>query len=189
MPVAKADRRRTAGRAFTLVTLLVLTISILFAALTSRLFIRPPSDEPERVDAVVVLSGDHGERLAKALQLIDKGVAPTFVHVGIPDLAPTVTMCLERQPFEVICLRPSPDSTLAEARAVANLSEARRWRSVAVVTSSPHVTRARIIFRRCLHDEVHVISARPAFSTRHWVVSVADEWLKVIYTLAVNPRC
>ncbi len=159
------------------------------AGLTARMFVWPPSDDPDRVDAVVVLSGDRGERMANGLRLMSRGVAPVLVHAGTPDSQEVLRLCAGRQPFEVVCLRPNPDNTRAEARAVAALGEVRGWRSIAVVTSTPHLTRATILFRRCFDGDVQAVDARPSFSPREWRGQVVKEWAGVLHALTVGRRC
>jgi uncharacterized SAM-binding protein YcdF (DUF218 family) len=164
-------------------------LAILFVALTVVLFIHPPTDDVARVDAVVVLPGDRGERLAKGVEMMRNGVAPTLVYPGIPDSERLIALCSERQSFEVVCLRPVPDNTTTEAQAVGELSAGRQWRSIAVVTSSPHVTRARILFHRCVAGDVNMVDAEQTLSGREWLHLMTDEWAKVLYTVALDLRC
>ncbi len=163
--------------------------SLLAAA---KLFIWPPSDLARAVDAVVVLSGDHGERMAKARDLLGKGVASTLVHAGTPDSQYVSRMCNagEDGGFEVVCVRQDPDNTSTEAQAVRSLAAGRNWDSIAVVTTTWHVPRARLLFRRCFDGEVYVLGARrPAESTRALMSTVARESIKVAYSLLAERRC
>jgi uncharacterized SAM-binding protein YcdF (DUF218 family) len=168
---------------------LIALVLVIGAAATARFFIWPLTDRPGRADAVVVLSGDHGERMAEARRLLAEGVAPTLVHAGEPDSPEVVRLCTNQQDFEVVCLHPAPDNTRAEARAVGRLVETRAWRSAVVVTSSQHVTRAGILFRRCLEAEVRVVEARPSLSFSGWWHSVWHEWIRVVYVLVVSRSC
>lgn len=60
-----------------------LTIAIVFGGLlTARLFVWPWTPPVTRADAVIVLAGDHGDRLAKTLELVRSGVAPVLVLDG-----------------------------------------------------------------------------------------------------------
>lgn len=76
-------------------------------------------------------------------------------------MAEDVQLCQGGQAFEVVCLRPRPDSTRAEARATAGLAASRHWSTVVVATSRPHVSRSRLLFSRCLrgHSQVQVVGA------------------------------
>lgn len=134
---------------------------------------------------MVVLSGDRGERLARALQLVEAGVAPTLVLDGQPDFQQAEDLCRGGQAYEVVCLRPEPDSTRAEARAAARLASDRRWRHIVVVTTTSHVTRAGLLFRRCVEGSVHMVKAH----RRPQLGPVVHEWLGVVHALTLARGC
>lgn len=156
---------------------------------TARLFIWPASAQPGRADAVVVLSGDHGERLPRALGLIQSGMSSTLVQAGEPDSTAARDLCTEKQPFEVICLAPRPDNTVQEARAVGSLARARGWKTLIVVTSTQHVARAGLLFRRCVKGKVVMVGARPPFGRRTMAEQIAQEWLKLAYATVSDRNC
>ena len=54
----------------------------------------------------------------------------------------------------VVCFTAVPFSTRGEAETVARLARARGWHSVVVVTSTFHITRAHMLFRRCFHGRL-----------------------------------
>jgi uncharacterized SAM-binding protein YcdF (DUF218 family) len=162
---------------------------ILLAALTSVLFLWPPSDEPNSADAIVMLSGGSGDRLDEAVRLAEEGVAPVVVHAGNWDSRDARRLCTRDQSFEVICLRPDPDNTRTEARAVAELAEDRRWQSIAVVTSTTHVTRAGILFRRCIEGDVQIVESRPDYSRRSLAVKLVEEWIALLDVLVLERDC
>ena len=130
-----------------------------WAAAAAFLFAWPREDAvPGRADAVVVLAGDSGHRLPGGLQLVRRGVAPTLVLSREPRRWRTGRrLCANGGGgFRVVCFRAEPYSTRGEARTVARLARERGWRSLVVVTSGYHVTRARILFRRCFAGRVSV---------------------------------
>src|SRR5207253_8652412 len=133
-------------RRFALLAVLVLVAA--WVAVVVRFVLRPVQDEPRHADAVVVLAGDH-LRLGKALELMTRRVAPTLViSDGLaPGWRQANRLCRGGGGgrFHVVCFRPDPYSTRGEARAVARMAAARGWRSVVVVTSTYHVTRARLL--------------------------------------------
>ena len=109
-------------------------------------------------DAIVSLDGDRPRRLRRAVELAEQGVAPTLVVVRAEAVAPEL-LAARSLPFEVLSLVPVPSSTRGEARAVARLAGERDWRRIVVVTSSYHVPRARLIFRRAVVCELEFVSA------------------------------
>ncbi len=175
-----------------LVSASILASGAILVMAAARPFIWPPSDLNRQVDAVVVLSGDMGERMDKARDLLAKGIAPTLVHAGSPDSQEVIRMCGERRDggVEVICVLPAPDNTSTEAQAVASLAESHHWESIAVVTTRWHVPRARILFRRCFDGDVYMVGAhRPIESRRALMSTVAREGLKVAYHLVAERTC
>ena len=181
LPRARAVRRTTRTGVAAAGIALVVVVSLL----TARLFVWPPSGSPSRVDAVVVLSGDRGERLARGLALLEAGVSNTLVLAGSPDSELVLDLCKGGQPFEVVCLRPQPDSTRHEARAAAQLASDRGWESVAVVTTTAHLTRAGLLFRRCMSTSVVMVEGRRRPSVR----LVVHEWLGMAEALLLARGC
>lgn len=161
------------------------------AALTASIlpFIRPATGEPVRADAVFVLSGDHGERLATAMRLLEQGVTSTLVLDGTPDSVRAVALCGGGEPFEVVCLRPDPDSTRQEARAAGRLAAERRWTSVVVSTSTFHATRSKLLFERCLEAEVVAVAGDPPYGGLRLARAVAREWLAVAHLTTLARGC
>src|SRR5581483_1500567 len=74
-----------------------------------------------------------------------------------------------------------PQRTLrGEARAVARLARTHGWRSVAVVTSTFHVTRAKMLFRRCYRGELAFVGSRSPW----W--RLPEDWALETAKLAVQ---
>ncbi len=162
---------------------------VLFAGLTAYLFVWPPTSRPDEADAVVVLSGDHGERLTLALGMLDRGVARVLVLDGTPDYPSWVELCENKRAFEVVCLRPEPDSTRAEARAAGRLAAERRWRRVVVVTTTHHVVRSALLFRRCFQSEVNIVAADHSLPWRVKLGRIGREWLKLGHVITLGRGC
>jgi uncharacterized SAM-binding protein YcdF (DUF218 family) len=59
----------------------------------------------------------------------------------------------------VLCFDAVPYSTQGEARTMQGIVRSHRWRSLVVVTSTFHVTRAKMLFRRCLDIPIYVVGA------------------------------
>ena len=152
-------------------------------------FLNAGAGKPASAHAVVVLSGDHGERLPLARALIDRGVTSTLVFAGTLDSVQGIELCKGGQPFEVICLRPDPDNTREEARAVGRLASSREWKTLVVVTTRHHVPRSQRLFDRCVEGDVVLLGADPRYGLDMVVRNLAREWLGVIRSLTVARGC
>jgi uncharacterized SAM-binding protein YcdF (DUF218 family) len=148
-------------------------------AASARLFVWPRVDAPALADAIVVLDGDRPRRVARGVALASAGWAPTLVVVRCESSAPE--LLAEPVPFEVLSFVPVPSTTRGEARAVARLARERAWTRVLVVTSTYHVTRTRIIFRRALPCEARLAAA--GFTPARLVRDVPSEWAKLALAL------
>lgn len=158
------------------------------AGIVAWMVVWPSMEEPKKADAVVLLSGD-GARLPGALRLMERGLAPTLVFVGKPDVAAVFALCKAPQAFEVVCLWPRPDNTRTEARAASELAHARRWQSMVLVTSRYHVTRARLLFSRCFDGTVEAIGDPPDYGPRFARRQIRHEWLGLVHASVVARRC
>jgi uncharacterized SAM-binding protein YcdF (DUF218 family) len=149
---------------------------------TARLFVWPSTDDPRRADAVVVLDGGSGERLDEARALMERDVAPTLAVSTGRELDPDEAdgLCTRSQQFEVLCFSPTPDSTRGEARALATLARQNGWNEVVLVTSTYHVTRARVLVERCFDGRVDVVAASPPARPLHWIAAVGHEWAALL---------
>ncbi len=128
------------------------------------------SDPVERVDAVVVLSGGDGDRLALAVEMHAEGFAPNLV---ITDTASGPNNRLVGEAVEggfprerIFVTNLQVDSTYDEALAVRDLALERSWDHLMVVTDPYHTFRTRLIFRRELRDSGIQILVRPV--SGHW---------------------
>ena len=176
-------------RSRSVLLILLLVVVAAWAAVVARFVLWPVQDSPRRADAVVVLAGDH-LRLGKALELMARRVAPTLViSDGLaPGWREANRLCRRGGGrFRVVCFRPDPYSTRGEARAVARMAAARGWSSVVVVTSTYHVTRARLLFDRCVDARVPVTGA--TYQRSLIPLEIFLEPAKLVYALVVARRC
>ena len=126
---------------------------VVIAAAGFPVYVRPQQDPLRAADAVVVLGGSHsGARYQRGLQLAHAGWAHDLVlsnpYGGADPFLDR--LCAAAQPrFRVRCFDPDPHSTLGEARQIRDLAAAEHWHTVIVVTSVPHVSRARYIIGKC----------------------------------------
>ena len=139
------------------------------------LFVWPQASQtpPAHADAVIVLSGGRNSRLDPALKLMDRGIAPVLaISSPYHDAKWTKAhrLCKGHQRFKVICFAAVPYSTRGEAETVSRLAKHDGWTRIVVVTSSYHVTRARMLFKRCYHGQIWTVG-----TTSHWT-SLPEEW-------------
>jgi uncharacterized SAM-binding protein YcdF (DUF218 family) len=127
---------------------------------------------PSHADAVVVLSGGRNSRLDPALKLMARGIAPVLAissPLKDPRWTTAIELCNGETPhpaFKVICFEAAPYSTRGEAETVARLAHEHGWNRIVVVTSTYHVTRARMLFRRC-------------YRGRLWTVGTSSPWYRL----------
>ena len=173
-----------------LVLLVVATPLTVWAGLDLYLFALPSIDRPLRADAVIVLAGDRTPRLDRGLALMRAGVARTLViSDGRDPLWPAANRLCARggAGFRVVCFRPEPYSTRGEARGFAQLARARGWRDVVVVTSTFHVTRARMLFRRCIAGRVQGVGAHA--SLHRSLFNYVSEPAKLLVQVVLARAC
>jgi uncharacterized SAM-binding protein YcdF (DUF218 family) len=169
VPLLRATRR--AGLAVVVAIVVVPTLVVGVLVATLRLFVWPDTDAVDHADAVVVLAGGDGERLDKGLELVRRGVAPTLVlSFGPPRL------CDGGGSVDVVCFAPSPETTRGEAEEIGRLARAHGWSRLVVVTSTPHVTRARLLVGRCYDGTLAVTGATPHTGVPGWIGQIAHEW-------------
>jgi hypothetical protein len=125
----------------------------------------------EQVDAVVALGG----LLASATyaqSLVQDGVAPVLV-LSDPykpeDNLPVHQACASHPTgYRIICFTPDPSTTRGEARQIRELAVANGWTRVAVVAPVFHISRARVIVRRCYRGTLLMLQEPAPVSFWSW---------------------
>lgn len=153
--------------------------------------VHPKLDKPTRVDAVLVLGPPQVDgRVDEAIALAHAAYAKTVV-VSTPSglrygLRRT---CADTDAgIEVICFRPDPPTTQGEAQEIGRLAKDRGWTSILVVTSTYHISRARLIVNRCMDGTVGMLAAPGKPGLRKWAYEYLYQtgaYLKAF----VNPNC
>jgi len=145
-------------------------ILLLYLGLVSLGAILIVSDPIEPVDAVVVLSGDDGDRLALAIEMHERGLAPSLV---ITDTTRQANRLLIQEAEdggfpedEIYVTDIQVGSTVDEAQAVRAFALDRGWDALMIVTDPFHSFRARFIFRRELRGSGVEVFFRPVVG--HW---------------------
>jgi uncharacterized SAM-binding protein YcdF (DUF218 family) len=169
-------------------TLLALGVLVgAWLVLCAVLFIWPRTSEaPPKADVVVVLSGGQNSRLDPALALMRRRIAPILaISSAFQDenWKKAQRLCrgeLGPTRYEVLCFTAKPYSTRGEARTVAALAREQGWKRVVVVTSAFHVTRTRMLFRRCYDGKLWVVGTKSPW----W--RLPEEWVNETGKLAVQ---
>ena len=157
------------------------------AALTAFFLIWPRTDAPTNADAIVVFGGEHPERLAEGVRLAREGLAAVLVTSDPPD--PDEAVCRDTAAVDVVCIDPQPPTTREEAREVSKLAARRGWRSLVLVTSTYHVTRARMLLKRCYRGRVSVVAKRADEGFVRTLDRFAHEWGGLGYALLYARGC
>jgi uncharacterized SAM-binding protein YcdF (DUF218 family) len=128
------------------------------------------ADPIQAVDAVVVLSGDDGDRLELAIEMHEQGWAPNLVITNVSDTV-NQRLAAEAQAGgfaknEIYITKIEVESTVDEAHAVREMAFKKSWTTLMVVTDPYHSFRARFIFRRELEGSGITIAVRPVAG--HW---------------------
>jgi uncharacterized SAM-binding protein YcdF (DUF218 family) len=175
------------------VLLVIAALIVVWLLACLVLFVWPPSESsaPAHADVVVVLSGNK-RRLPPALALIRRGVAPVLALSTVqrtPHWPEAEHLCATKRYYRarVLCFTAVPFSTTGEARTLARLARERGWRSIVVVTSTFHITRAHMLFRRCYKGRFAMVGSPSTW----W--KLPDEWLsetaKLLVQLTVRRGC
>jgi uncharacterized SAM-binding protein YcdF (DUF218 family) len=155
------------------ILVLILLGVILYLGLVGIGAILIVADPIAPVDAVVVLSGDDGNRLSMAADMRTKGFVDSLVITDSSSLASS-RLAREAQqagfPADSIYItKLQVESTLDEAIAVREFAQDKGWDSLMIVTDPYHSLRTRIIFRRELANSGIQIYVRPVVG--HWFTS------------------
>jgi uncharacterized SAM-binding protein YcdF (DUF218 family) len=87
----------------------------------------------------------------------------------------------------LVCFHPSPATTQGEAEFAGRLAHRYHWRSVAVVTITPHASRARLRVERCFAGQVYVVST--PLPLADWPYQIAYEWAATVKALVLQRGC
>ena len=147
------------------------TVLVAFVVANLVFFVWPSAGALQPADAVVVLAGGNGERLDRGLELMRDGLAPTLVASTGPS-----QLCNTSQPFEVVCFDPSPATTRGEAEAIGRLAKEHGWDRIVLVTSTYHMSRARLLVGRCYPGTLEVAPASPNWGVVRWGSAIVHEW-------------
>lgn len=136
-------------------------------------------DDPlEKADMAVALSGDSGDRVSKAAELMRdnfvEGIIITYTSDEARDALINEAVKYEISAGKIYTTYSTVANTVDEAKSVRDLTDERTWDSLVVITDPFHVLRTRIIFRDVFARTNINIQVRSV--TGHWYR--ADSWWK-----------
>ena len=163
-----------------------------------------PAGLPNEADAIVVLGGGSGDRVARSLQLLEAGYAPQLVLTGatpdgvagtpgvheIQDARADFLLRNKVQPDKIHYVFPSSNSW-QEAHSTLELMQDMGWSRVIVVSDPPHMLRLAYTWRRAFrsHSQSFILVAtEPAWwnpvlwwRNQSSFTFVASEIVKLVY--------
>ena len=138
-------------------------------------------DPLEKSDAIIILSDDnfYADRATRAAEIFRQGLAPVVVasgvrlrpYAGIAELMAHDLFDRGVPKDSIITYPQDADNTREEAEALKKLLQAKRWKSVIVVTSNYHTRRAKYICGKVFGNgiTVRIAAARDAdYDPAHW---------------------
>jgi uncharacterized SAM-binding protein YcdF (DUF218 family) len=167
---------------------LVLPCALLIAAVIAGLpvYVQPQIDPLRHADAILVLGGRDYDRYPFGIGLGERGWAPIVV---LSTDRRGMRFCATRRPhLDLRCFIPDPPTTKGEAQQLHRLAANYGWRTVIVVTSRPHISRARVILEQCFDGDLIMVESPARLSVRGWAYQYVYQTAG--YARAVlEPRC
>ena len=136
---------------------------------------------PGGTDAVVLLANG-AERYATAQRVVPRGDAELVVVVGSLDDQPDVAAHCDTSAdgYDVTCLDDAPGDLRGRARQLAATADREGWDDLTVMTATYEVSRARMLFERCVGTEVEMISTATGLGPLGWTATAAGELLALV---------
>jgi uncharacterized SAM-binding protein YcdF (DUF218 family) len=188
VPIVAVLRRK--GLPAVLVGAAVLLAAWLIVAV--QLFYLLPPSKPHATDAVIMLGGKSEERLPVAMRLQDQ--------LGVPVLALSQTNTVgnwtadlycdvrDHTDQRVLCFSPQGMDTRGEAAEIGRLVADHGWRSITVVTSRYHVSRAETLIEQCTTAQVQMVASDPGFGPGEWLRRFVIESAGLV-DAKIRPEC
>ncbi|MBO0982876.1 YdcF family protein [Rathayibacter sp. SD072] len=179
---------RTLWRGWLVSTISTTAGLALIAATAVPLFVHPALDDVGDVNAIVVLGPVTDRRMDGALALLSEHPGAVLVLSTTRDGDGSFARpeCAARNGKRVLCFTPSPFTTRGEIAEVKELTREYRWSSIALLTSTPHVARVRVIASMCLPAPASVASVEGPRTTSAWTLAVAYQTIAFVKLLLVR---
>lgn len=116
----------------------------------------PARVQPTTADAIIVLGQPDDDSLAKADDLLARGVSNRLI-LSTPFGEPTV--CSKPpEGVEVQCFVPNPSTTRGEAQEIGRLAGRNGWTNIVVITWPTHLSRSRWLIERCYGHTLQMVA-------------------------------
>jgi hypothetical protein len=151
------------------------TLCLIWLVTSYFVIVKPHVDGLTHVDAVIVLGPPNANgRLVLARQMVADGIADNLIiSTSTPDHYYSGQPCVrgylpEAPTVHVICFVPQPATTRGEAMELGRVAASHGWTRIIVVTSTYHVSRARLILKRCFAGKLYVVAAHTGITKAEW---------------------
>lgn len=165
---------------------------LLWLIVALQLFANTDPLTVHRTDAVIMLGGAASERLPAARRIQQDLGIPVLVLSRTDTFgnraADAVCSGAASPSPSLVCFRPPDLDTRGEARAISRLVELNGWKSVTVVTSSYHVTRAGRLISQCTTAEVQMVASHPDLDPGQWLRRFVIESAGLV-DASLRPEC
>jgi uncharacterized SAM-binding protein YcdF (DUF218 family) len=175
VPVAGNRQWRRLGRRVALGVAIALIATWLIGGYF--VVVHPVTNRPAAADAIIVLGPpDTDGRVDTAIELAEQHYAPV-VAISVESVLQRELKgaCNGRVPDQVtvLCFQASPETTQGEARQIRKYAAQYGWKRIIVITSSYHISRARVIVERCFSGQVLMVAPHAS----HSILTIAYQYL------------
>jgi uncharacterized SAM-binding protein YcdF (DUF218 family) len=175
--------------------LMLLLIASAFVLVAGR-WLAVSADMAVPSDAIYVLGGDSGERVALGTALYRKGMAPTIVLTGMDGGASETRpaylgwrgayLANQGIPATAITYDEMSTNSREEAATAKALATAKGWKRILVVSDPPHLRRLHHIWTRAFEGspvEIRIVPTRPRWWDEHtwWRESKSAQFVLMEY--------
>lgn len=165
---------------------------LLWLIVAAQLFANTQALSVQRTDAVIMLGGAASERLPAAERIQHDLDIPVLVLSRTDTFgnraADAVCGSAAFPHPSLVCFRPPDLDTRGEAQAISRLVTLNGWKSVTVVTSSYHVTRAGRLISQCTTADVQMVASHPDLDPGQWLRRFVIETGGLI-DASLRPEC
>jgi len=158
-----------------------------------RLYVVPqvdPVSARDPADAILALGGD-SRAAADAYRLAATGAA-RMVVLSDPYPPPSQLdgICSTNPgTVPILCFHPDPSTTQGEAEELRALVTAHGWHHVIVMAPTFHLTRARLIVRRCFAGQLAMVPIPESYPVSYWLYQFGYQTVGLAKAFLVTRDC